>query len=206
MICGCLLNYRFLNSRWQFPCRHCQESISNVSFPAARQGDLTGHGGTVRNGSTNVFINGKPAVFAGGSTTSCPIHCSAQAVIQGASTVFINDIPIAFVGSSTSCGALIVTGSPDVFIGDGQLKKTGSQPLPVLPASAGIAMRSHVRQGEYDDCFVLRHAGGQTLAHVAYAMQRQSGIFEYGETDADGHTHLLSSVASAENIRIYLAG
>jgi hypothetical protein len=58
--------------------------------------------------------------------------------------------------------------------------------------------------GQYDDRFVLRNAKGQALTHTAYAMQRKSGIFEYGETDGDGHTHLLASTASAENINIYV--
>jgi hypothetical protein len=60
--------------------------------------------------------------------------------------------------------------------------------------------------GQYDDRYVLRNANGQALAHTAYAVQRKNGIFEYGETDGHGHTHLLASVASAENINVYLAG
>ena len=58
----------------------------------------------------------------------------------------------------------------------------------------------------YDDRFILRDADGKVLAYTAYAMQRTSGIFEYGETDCDGHTHVLASTASAETINVYLAG
>jgi hypothetical protein len=58
--------------------------------------------------------------------------------------------------------------------------------------------------GQYDDRFVLRNAKGQALTYAIYALRRKSGIFEYGETDGDGHTHLLASVASAENIDIYV--
>lgn len=57
----------------------------------------------------------------------------------------------------------------------------------------------------YDDRFVLRDADGRTLAYTAYALRRESGLFEYGETDEKGHTHLLSSVAAAENIHVFLA-
>ncbi|WP_207001578.1 PAAR domain-containing protein [Trinickia mobilis] len=186
-----------------------------MSFPAARQGDPTAHGGAVLNGSGNVFINGSPAAFAGCSTTSCPVHCSGQAVVQGSSTVFINNVPAVFVGSPTSCGAAITAGSPNVFIGDGRLTKTSSQSEPASSTSAGIATGDHAGmavsgdhagQARYDDRFVMRNASGQALAHVAYTVQRESGIFEYGETDGDGHTHLLASVASAENIDVYLAG
>jgi hypothetical protein len=59
---------------------------------------------------------------------------------------------------------------------------------------------------QYNERFILRSTNGQALPHTAYAVQRKSGVFEYGETDADGHTHLLSSLACAENINFYLAG
>jgi hypothetical protein len=60
--------------------------------------------------------------------------------------------------------------------------------------------------GQYADRFVLRNAKGQALTHTAYAVQRKNGIFEYGETDGAGRTHLLASTACAENIKVYLAG
>jgi uncharacterized Zn-binding protein involved in type VI secretion len=58
----------------------------------------------------------------------------------------------------------------------------------------------------YDDRFILRGGDGRALAYTAYALCRETGMFEYGETDGDGHTHLLASIASAENINVYLAG
>lgn len=60
--------------------------------------------------------------------------------------------------------------------------------------------------GQYDERFVLRNSNGQPLTNTAYAVQRKNGIFEYGETDGSGRTHLLSSIASAEVINVYLAG
>lgn len=58
----------------------------------------------------------------------------------------------------------------------------------------------------YDDRFVLHDAHGHALAHAAYGIQRENGIFEYGETDDHGQTHLLAAIAFAERIKIYLAG
>jgi hypothetical protein len=60
--------------------------------------------------------------------------------------------------------------------------------------------------GQYNDHFILRNAKGQALTHAAYAVERKSGVFEYGETDSNGHTHLLASVAFSENVNFYLAG
>ena len=58
----------------------------------------------------------------------------------------------------------------------------------------------------YDERFILRDLNGHSLAHIAYALRRETGEYEYGETDTVGLTHLLASVASAENISLYLAG
>jgi uncharacterized Zn-binding protein involved in type VI secretion len=58
----------------------------------------------------------------------------------------------------------------------------------------------------YDDRFILRDSFGTPLSKCAYAVQREADRFEYGETDGDGHTHLLSSIANAESIQVFLAG
>lgn len=58
----------------------------------------------------------------------------------------------------------------------------------------------------YDDRFILKDADGRALAYTAYALRRHTGTFEYGETDGRGRTHLLSSVAAAETIHVFLAG
>ncbi|KVH13844.1 hypothetical protein WS84_09025 [Burkholderia anthina] len=57
----------------------------------------------------------------------------------------------------------------------------------------------------YTDRFILRDTAGTPLSDVAYALQRDTGAFEYGRTDAHGQTHLLASTSCAENITIYLA-
>jgi len=57
----------------------------------------------------------------------------------------------------------------------------------------------------YNDRFILRDTTGAPLSDVAYALQRDTGAFEYGRTDARGQTHLLASTSRAENITIYLA-
>ncbi|KVK99013.1 PAAR domain-containing protein [Burkholderia ubonensis] len=88
-----------------------------MSNPAARLGDAIGHGGAITSGSGNVFMNGIPAAFVGGSIAVCPVHMSAQAVVSGSGTVFVNGLPAAFVGGVTSCGAPVASGSGDIFIG-----------------------------------------------------------------------------------------
>ncbi|WP_230380776.1 PAAR domain-containing protein [Burkholderia ubonensis] len=59
---------------------------------------------------------------------------------------------------------------------------------------------------QFDDRFVLRNTVGQPINCAHYAIQRGTGELEYGVTDEQGHTHLLSSTATQENINVYLAG
>lgn len=73
-------------------------------------------------------------------------------------------------------------------------------------STATVRAQSVAQSPTYDDRFVLRDSTGHALAYTAYALCRDSGAFEYGETDAQGHTHLLTSITSAENINVYVAG
>ncbi|WP_051180335.1 PAAR domain-containing protein [Caballeronia insecticola] len=57
----------------------------------------------------------------------------------------------------------------------------------------------------FDELFqLLDNTTGQPLANFEYAIERATGEIEHGVTDEDGRTHLLSSTASAESVRIYV--
>jgi hypothetical protein len=72
------------------------------------------------------------------------------------------------------------------------------------PAAKAVGTTVPIAADQYDERFVLRDTDGHALTHAAYAVQRKNGIFEYGETDANGHTHLLSSAARPEDTDIYV--
>ena len=74
---------------------------------AARQGDLTQHGGTITSGCPTVLIEGKPAARAGDPHV-CPMlnpgvppppHVGG-ALLGGCPTVFIGGLPAARVGDA----------------------------------------------------------------------------------------------------------
>jgi len=75
-------------------------------------------------------------------------------------------------------------------------------------ASASALQRADTReQIEHDDYYVLiDQASGRPVANTAYAIKRTGGAVEHGTTDSAGHTHLLTIVAQAEAIEIYLEG
>lgn len=76
--------------------------------------------GQIVSGSSNVYINGEPAVRAHVDQAKCDEHSSRpQVIAQGSSNVYINGHPAARVGDRTACDAKIVVGSSNVFIGGG---------------------------------------------------------------------------------------
>jgi len=72
--------------------------------------------GVITTGSPNVFINGRPAAVATASLVSCQ-EDGAQHLAEGSSRVYINGLPAARLGDRTTCGATIISGSPNVLIG-----------------------------------------------------------------------------------------
>jgi len=92
---------------------------------AARLGDTcTGHGcwppRASSAGSSNVFINGKPAhrVGDGWSSHCCPNNgCHSSALAAGSGSVFVNGAALGRVGDSVACGSAVASGSGNVFAG-----------------------------------------------------------------------------------------
>ncbi|MBR1658162.1 MAG: PAAR domain-containing protein [Synergistaceae bacterium] len=96
---------------------------------AARLGDLcTGHEcfppRNSTEGSSDVFINGRPAHRQGDSwETHCCTHpevphgCHAGSLSSGSSTVYVNGKQLGRIGDPVSCGSTVATGSGNVFAG-----------------------------------------------------------------------------------------
>jgi uncharacterized Zn-binding protein involved in type VI secretion len=90
--------------------------------PAARIQDSTPHPGTIVGpGVTNVLIGGRPAAVVGTiHVCSMPPEAGPHPptpIVQGSATVFIGGRPAARINDTVGCGAMIVTGAPNVIIG-----------------------------------------------------------------------------------------
>ncbi len=102
-----------------------------------RLGDLcTGHGcfppRPSVSASPNVFVNGIPVCrvsdrYAAHGCSKCPPHPGN--LVQGSATVFVNGMPVSRVGDALNCGSSVMTGSPNVFIGDTPYGGTPSSTL-----------------------------------------------------------------------------
>lgn len=79
----------------------------------ARKGDSIDHGGQIIQGSPNLNVNGKPCARVG-DQVQCTIH-GLVTITTGSPTGRKNQGKLlARVGSLCSCGAKIITGSPNV--------------------------------------------------------------------------------------------
>lgn len=96
-----------------------------ASYPAHRIKDLcTGHScfppRKILTASKNVFVNNKGQTR---QTDMYAVHgCEGShsgAVANGSPTVYANNLQATRVGDPASCGSFAMTGSSNVFIGDG---------------------------------------------------------------------------------------
>lgn len=93
---------------------------------ATRLGDMaSGHDGAPATsgteGSSNVYINGIPAMRQGDAFEShaCPDESDhSRSLAGGSGSVFINGKPTGRVGDAISCGGTVIEGSGSVSIGD----------------------------------------------------------------------------------------
>lgn len=90
------------------------ESGGGGGRQSARMGDQISHGGVIVVGSPNVLVN-SPQKARLTDMVICEIH-DEQTIVGGCETVLVNGLPAARVDDPISCGATIVTGSPNVFI------------------------------------------------------------------------------------------
>jgi uncharacterized Zn-binding protein involved in type VI secretion len=93
---------------------------------------LNNETGNIATGSPDVFVNFKPLARAIADTGKCNKDGSQPPQIAtGSSNVFINGFPAARVDDKLICGSFIVEGSPNVFIGGGQVTlKTVEEEVP----------------------------------------------------------------------------
>ena len=84
----------------------------------ARIGDVSSHPGVLIAPVATSVITSDRATAHIGTLHACPrpFH-GVRPVVTGIPSVLVEDIPIATVGSVIACGAVVVTGAPDVEAG-----------------------------------------------------------------------------------------
>jgi uncharacterized Zn-binding protein involved in type VI secretion len=168
-------------------------------------GAATTSGGKVISASSDGHIDGMPIALEGDLVT-CPVCKTAGKILcvgpripetwNGKNVALENDLCI--------CRC---PGAPKLLPSQNlrcQVIKDAGRALS-HPVAAAVARGAptHV----FTDRFVLvDDHDGTPLARREYAVVRASGKLEFGTSDAQGHTHLLSTTAQAECVEIYAQG
>ena len=178
-----------------------------------RLGDSTSHGGIVLEGSPLAICMGKPIAYIG-HKVQCPKCKGIFPIVEGVSTTTFYGKGVALAGMHTACGAVLIASQFTVTVGyDGGQDSAGHAPKTSnsavlssasFPSMVGASTKKFSNH-EFDDRFILLDAAeGNPIPFTEYAIRRESGEIEYGTSDAEGHTHLLTATSSAEVIEIYV--
>lgn len=114
---------------------------------------------------------------------------------QGGGKVEIADGKVNIQGTSVSIegNSVAVTGQSVQMMGGGGPAAVASKAVAAVAATI-----------LFDDKFrLLNDDTGLPLSQTEYAIRRATGNIEYGTTDEEGHTHLLSSTAESESVDIF---
>jgi len=170
------------------------------------EGDFTTVGGIVTSASSTYFINGKRVSLEGDYVSCIACHsigyiiCTGPRIEErenGKLLALENDI------CTCKCSPhprLI----PSQSVSFHTIEGAGKQ-IDTFDHDGKSLNNSHANIF-FDDRFVIQDPNGMAIANVPYAIERANGEVEYGETDSQGHTHILSTTAAIENIKIYIAG
>lgn len=100
-----------------FPPLGCNEQLSSTKGAIILSGDCIDHGGYVIASSKNTIVNGRPVARVGDKVL-CFTHGMTEIIPAGKNNVTSNKKQIARIGDKTKCGATLLGGSLNTFIGD----------------------------------------------------------------------------------------
>jgi uncharacterized Zn-binding protein involved in type VI secretion len=166
-------------------------------------GAPTTSGGKVISASSNGQIDGAPIALEGDLVT-CPVCKTAGKIIcvgpripetwRGKNVALENDL--------CNCRCAV---SPRLLPRQNlrcQVIKDSGRAL----SNPGAAQTPRPGAAFSDRFVLVDELDGAPLACREYAVVRASGKLEFGTSDADGHTHLLSATGQAESVEIYAQG
>ena len=170
--------------------------------PAARQGDMTAHGGSIVVGFPTVLIGGMPAARVGDMHT-CPMqtpapvpvpHVGGPILPPGVPTVLIGGLPAACVGDMATCvgppDSILPPGCPTVLIGagggggggGGGGMSSGGGGSVEAGAAAGDA-NVVALEGESEEHYLdvkFTDKGGRPITGLNYHLEGPGGVDEDG--------------------------
>jgi uncharacterized Zn-binding protein involved in type VI secretion len=166
-------------------------------------GDQTDHGGVVVGSTQTTDTFGKRLARVGDQVTCPKKGHGTTVIVTGDPTMIVDGAPVARHGDKCACGATLIASQflsgANESGGSGASSSRGNS---TQSARSEAAASPFTVVAAFDDRLQL--IDDDSGAPLEYAIKRASGQIEYGTTDDQGHTHLLSSTASAEAVDIYV--
>jgi uncharacterized Zn-binding protein involved in type VI secretion len=100
-----------------FPTFDCDDQMTSTKGAIVRSGDCLDHGGYVIASDKSTIVNGKPVARIG-DKAFCYKHGQTEITSASKNKVTSNKKQIARVGDKTKCGAKLLGGSMNTFVGD----------------------------------------------------------------------------------------
>ena len=167
-------------------------------------GASTTAGGKVISASSNGSINGSPIALEN-DFVFCPA-CKSQGKIRCVEPripELWNGKKVALENDLCLCGCptpprLV----PNQSLRCQQLTDPGDVDRSAYAQGAPVTQKNDEKL--FDDRFILLDEDTDApMPNTEYAIRRANGQLEFGVTDAEGHTHLLTATAKAESVDIY---
>lgn len=160
--------------------------------------DKTDHGGEVIQASSGTVAMGLRAALDGDMTVSPRCKGNFAIKTDGAGAKH-QGRHYAYHGDTTACGARLISSLSSAGA------STSDSVSYASPDQVDTSSNEPDKGLKFDDRFhLIDELTKLPMIHAEYAIRRGDGRMEFGVTDADGATHLLTPHASAEQIEIYV--
>jgi uncharacterized Zn-binding protein involved in type VI secretion len=169
-----------------------------------RLGDSTSHGGKVVSASSHMTVGGIPVARLGDKCT-CPKRGHNNCVIvEGDTNWTIDDIPVALEGHKISCGAVLISSSPNNGREDsGGAAASFAQATNSAIANNAASTSTSTNNSEvFDEQVHLNTIDQPALAGLPFYVENSDGRQYSGRADAQGLLPRIST-EGAEQYTVY---
>jgi len=172
-----------------------------------RHGDPTSTGGYLI-AIRSDFLHHGVAIGIEGDAATCPACKSSGPVLNNCKPNYgYNGTQVLVSGARVCCkcaqSPVVINTQTDSSV---EVERCSRGPMSYASSMPSATDKGAFAIDHNDRYMLLDSESQEPIRKAAYAIRRMNGELEFGITDAAGCTHLLASVAKAEDVEVYLEG